>query len=224
MRSQFVSGWVTDYRTAFPIYNQGIGRVVADLLAADDQGGIGQMHIAAHPAVYRAGAGQDRRASCVRRVQNHPAVGHSGVAAQIAAPDIGVILRAGMAAQSGILGNVSVSANNGFSKQGRALVHIGVIARNRVAKDPGVIPCLERQVALALYKTAQLSGFYLRADIPQRPDTMEEGVLFVGNLRDLIFLIARWSHLLFMQHFGTDSPAHLADGTPRQCRRRFRYD
>ena len=28
----------------------------------------------------------------------------------------------------------------------------------------------------------------------------------------------------FMQHFGTDSPAHLPDGTPRQCRRRSHCD
>lgn len=96
-----------------------------------------------------------------------------------------------MAAQSRTLGNISISASDGFSIQGRALIHIGIITRDRVTKDPGVISCLKRQVTLALNKAAQISSLYLLPDIPQCPDTMEERIRFVDNICDLIFLIFR---------------------------------
>ena len=147
------------------------------------------MHIAAYPAIHSTGTGQNGRTSCVWRIKHHPAVRHSGAAAEIAAPDIGVVLRTGMAAQGRVLGNIGVSAGDGLSKQGRALVHIGIVTRNGVVEDPGVISHLKGQVALALYKAAQLPGLYLLPDIPQGPDAVEKGIFLMGDIGQFVFLI-----------------------------------
>ena len=147
------------------------------------------MHIAAYPAIHSASPGQNGRTSRVRRIQNHPAFGYSGVAAEIAAPNIGVVLRTGMATQGGVLGNIGVPAGDGLSKQGRVLIHIGVVTRNGVAKDPGIISRLKGQVALALYKAAQLPGLYLLPDIPQGPDAVEKGIFLMGDIGQFVFLI-----------------------------------
>lgn len=147
------------------------------------------MHIAAYPAIHSTGTGQNGCTACVRRVQHHPAVGYSGVAAEITPPDIGVVLRAGMGAQGRVLGNIGVSAGDGLSKQGRALVHIGIVTRNGVVEDPGVISRLKGQVALALYKAAQLPGLYLLPDIPQGADAVEKGIFLMGDIGQFVFLI-----------------------------------
>lgn len=111
------------------------------------------------------------------------------MAAQIAAPDIGVVLRTGMAAQGRVLGNIGAPAGDGLSKQGRALIHIGIVTGNCVAKDPGVISRFEGQVTLALYKAAQLPGLYLLPDIPQGADAVEKGIFLMGDIGQFVFLI-----------------------------------
>ncbi|ERI71307.1 hypothetical protein HMPREF0239_03354, partial [Clostridium sp. ATCC BAA-442] len=116
-------------------------------------------------------------------------VGYSGVAAEIAAPNIGVVLRTGMATQGGVLGNIGVPAGDGLSKQSRVLIHIGVVTRNGVAKDPGIISRLKGQVALALYEAAQLPGLHLLPDIPQGPDAVEKGIFLMGDIGQFVFLI-----------------------------------
>ncbi|WP_373223315.1 hypothetical protein, partial [Flavonifractor plautii] len=78
---------------------------------------------------------------------------------------------------------------DGLSKQGRALVHIGIVTRNGVVEDPGVISHLKGQVALALYKAAQLPGLYLLPDIPQGPDAVEKGIFLMGDIGQFVFLI-----------------------------------
>ena len=112
------------------------------------------------------------------------------------APDIGVILRPGMAGQEGSTGHIGMTAGNGIPTQVGALVHIGVIAGNGVVKEPGIISRPEGQVVLALYKAAQSPGLDLAADVPQGADAVEEGVLLMGDLGDFIFLIGRHYHLL----------------------------
>ena len=44
-----------------------------------------------------------------------------------------------------------------------------------------------------LYKTAQVPGFDLAADIPQGADAVEKRIFFMGDVRDLIFLVAHFS-------------------------------
>lgn len=112
------------------------------------------------------------------------------------APDIGVILRTGMARQEGPPGHIGMTAGNGIPPQVGALVHIGVIAGNGVVKKPGIIPRPEGQVVLALHKAAQSPGFDLAADVPQGTNAVEKGVFFMGDLGDLIFLICNSSHFL----------------------------
>ena len=111
------------------------------------------------------------------------------MAAQIAASDIGIVLRTGMPAQGGVLGHIGVPADDGLSKQGRAFIHIGIVTRNGVVEDPGVISHLKGQVALALYKAAQLPGLYLLPDIPQGPDAVEKGIFLMGDIGQFVFLI-----------------------------------
>ena len=114
---------------------------------------------------------------------------YTALVPEITPPDIGVVLRAGMGAQGRVLGNIGVSAGDGLSKQGRALVHIGIVTRNGVVEDPGVISHLKGQVALALYKAAQLPGLYLLPDIPQGPDAVEKGIFLMGDIGQFVFLI-----------------------------------
>ena len=105
------------------------------------------------------------------------------------APDIGVILRPGMAGQEGSTGHIGMTAGNGIPTQVGALVHIGVIAGNGVVKEPGIISRPEGQVVLALYKAAQLPGLYLLPDIPQGPDAVEKGIFLMGDIGQFVFLI-----------------------------------
>ena len=112
------------------------------------------------------------------------------------APDIGVILHPGMARQEGSTGHIGMTAGNGIPPQVGALVHIGAIAGDGVVKDPGIIPRPEGQVVRALYKAAKSSGLDLAADVPQGSDAVEEGVFFMGDFCDLVFLICNSSHFL----------------------------
>ena len=68
------------------------------------------------------------------------------------APDIGVILRSGMAGQEGSTGHIGMTAGNGIPTQVGALVHIGVIAGNGIVKNPCGIVRLKGKVALALHE------------------------------------------------------------------------
>ena len=46
------------------------------------------------------------------------------------------------------------------------------------------------------HKAAQIPCLDLAADIPQSADAVEEGVFFMGDPGDLIFLICNSSHFL----------------------------
>ena len=67
---------------------------------------------------------------------------------------------------------------------------IGVVLRAGMgAQGRGVISRLKGQVALALYKAAQLPGLYLLPDIPQGPDAVEKGIFLMGDIGQFVFLI-----------------------------------
>ena len=97
-------------------------------------------------------------------------------------------------------------AGNGVSPQVGALVHIGIIAGDGVIEEPGVITRFKGQVALALHEAAQVSGLDLTAHILQGTDTVQEGVFFMGDLSDLVFMIRRDPSSLFYAACRNRSP------------------
>ena len=133
------------------------------------------------------------------------------------APDVGVILRTGMAGQKGSPRHIGMIAGNGVSPQVGTLVHIGIIAGDGVIEDPGVIARFIGQVALALHEASQIPGLDLSAHIPQRTDAVEEGVFFMGDAGDFVFVIRRApSSPLFTQPAGAGPLADPPGEMPRQ--------
>ena len=129
-------------------------------------------------------------------MDDHGEAGRPGVVSENSTPDVGVILRAGMAHQDRAPRHIGISAGSGAAPKGCVFIHIGVIAGYGVIKQPGVITCLEGQVALGLYKPTQVTGLDLAADVPQGTDPVEEGIFLMGDIRDLVFLIGYVHHLL----------------------------
>lgn len=97
--------------------DQGVQRVILDLLAAEHQCGIGQPHIAGHPAIDGTLAGEHGDASGILVIHNHRKTRGSGMVCEDCAPDIGVILRTGMARQEGPPGHIGMTAGNGIPRR-----------------------------------------------------------------------------------------------------------
>lgn len=110
--------------------------------------------------------------------------------------DIRIILSACIPGQDSVPRYVGIIAGNSVVSERCALIHIGSITGNGVIKNPGVIVRFTGQIALALDKTAHISGLHFRPNIAERADTVEERILRMCNIRDFIFLIGRFYQLL----------------------------
>lgn len=125
------------------------------------------------------------------------ASGSPGVAVEDSAAHIGAVLDPAVSTHDSPMGNIAVAAHDRLISKNSAPIRVAVIADNGVVIDPCIVLQFSGEVALALYKAAQIPSFDVRPNVPQSADTVEEGVFFMGNVRDLILLVARFSHSFF---------------------------
>ena len=78
---------------------------------------------------------------------------------------MGMILCPGAVGQHSPFANVGLAAGHGVIPQDGPLIHKCPVGSDGVVIDPGIL-VLTGEVALMLYKTAQVPGFDLAADIP----------------------------------------------------------
>ncbi len=169
-----------------------------NLLAADNQRGASQPYIAGYPSIDSTLAREQGSSSGVLIVHDYSKARGSGVVCENSAPDIGVVLSTGMSGKNCAVGCIGAAAYYRLPPQAGTPVYVAVVAGDWVIKNPGIIPWLERQVALALYKAAQISRFDLAANIPQCADAVKKRVFLMGNVGNFIFLIGRNGSLPFL--------------------------
>ena len=151
------------------------------------------MDIPAHASVHLTVPRQQGRSELTRHADDLGAAGHTRTAIHHSAPQVGVILRAGMVGKNRAVRYIGIVTSNGVFSQVRTHIHIGVSRCDGIIEDPGAVGRVGCQIAFALHKAAQIPRFHLVANIPQRTDAVEEGIFFVGNVSDFIFQIARFS-------------------------------
>ena len=117
------------------------------------------------------------------------ASGSPGVAVEDSAAHIGAVLDPAVSTHDSPMGNIAVAAHNRLISKNSAPIRVAVIADNGVVIDPCIVLQFSGEVALALYKAAQLPGLYLLPDIPQGPDAVEKGIFLMGDIGQFVFLI-----------------------------------
>lgn len=119
------------------------------------------------------------------------------MAVEDSAAHIGAVLDPAVSTHDSPMGNIAVAAHDRLISKNSAPIRVAVIADNGVVIDPCIVLQFSGEVALALYKAAQIPSFDVRPNVPQSADTVEEGVFFMGNVRDLILLGCSFLSLLF---------------------------
>ena len=175
------------------------------------------MDIPAHASVHLTVPRQQGRSELTRHADDLGAAGHTRAAIHHSAPQVGVILRAGMIGKNRAVRYIGIVTGSGVFSQVRTHIHIGISRCNGIIEDPCAVGRVGCQIAFTLHKTAQIPSFHLVANILQRADAVEEGIFFVGNVSDFIFQIARFFISSFiMPRFQKEISGHPPCGNARR--------
>lgn len=98
------------------------------------------------------------------------------MAVEDSAAHIGAVLNPAVSTHDSPMGNIAVAAHDRLISKNSAPIRVAVIADNGVVIDPCIVLQFSGEVALALYKAAQIPSFDVRPNVPQSADTVEEGV------------------------------------------------
>lgn len=166
------------------------GVILNDLSLLDDRAPL-HPNVSHYFSIHGALTGKDWNIVRIRRRENHTAAGASCPIQENAAADISCILRSGIACKECAPGYIRLITDNSLSPEAGSLIYITISCCDGVIVDPRFIPWRGGQIALTLHETAQVSGFHLRANIPQGTNTAEKGIFFMADVGDFIFAVCR---------------------------------
>ena len=115
--------------------------------------------------------------------------GDSGVSLHNACHDNGVVLYHGAVEDHSAAGNQGVTSDDGEISDLGIASHHSVLCCHGILKNPAL--SILAEIVFSLDVATQVALVYGFSHIPQRLDTVEPGVLWVGDGRDEVFFLYR---------------------------------
>ena len=157
-------------------------RPVVELSAGQDNGIAAADYIAGNFAIYTGTAVNSRCAQCLLILPNHGITADTAFPHEQSAADDGIILHSGIPSHGGVLSDIGAALCNGV------ICKDCIAADNCIFTGDGILrnPCtpLLVEVVIAFHIAAEHPGKDILGQIRHRTDTVQVGVVGMGNVGD----------------------------------------